>query len=138
MAASGAGWVGDPLRRIQEGPGPPWSSEPVPAQQQLARQLMRATCLALGIWSGSQLAHDKMLTIVELLANGEPQRAVEEVAASADGFGAHGKIHHLSTYPQPVLVEMHDLLLLLTRLEHVIMLLRMLNKLFSRNYIIRS
>ena len=128
--------VGDlPCRpeRLQLDAGPPWAREPEFIVRTLNLSLAEALHNVVIVQHDLRLNLFTLLEIVKSLALKNVEHATSLVPAAEDHGGAHGKIKFLFTkFDSRVLVEVHDLLVQVTRPTQVHMLLKVLENQFKR------
>ena len=125
-----------PPRRLQlSSDGPPWQglADEVTVgvlNQELAEAVEAVVTMQHAIGAD----RNTVLTMLRRLVVGKVEPANKLVASAVAGGGAHGMVAHVyETFDKQVLVEVHDLLLQLTRPDQVCMVLRLLEMHFTRD-----
>ena len=120
--------------RIQTDDGPPWATASVSDSRMLNHDLREALGLVVKLQHDIGVDRNILLEQLRLLARGRVDDAQALVAAAQDGGGAHGKLAFLyRKFESQVLIEVHDLLLQLTRPDQVSMVLHLLEAQFTED-----
>ena len=120
--------------RMQTDDGPLWAGETEFAVKMLNYDLAQALVTVVRVQHDLRLNRNTLLVILRSLASNNVAYAKRLVAPAEALGGAHGMIEHLTEkfVDMRVLIEVHDLLVQVTRSEQVHMVLKLLERQFTQ------